>query len=74
MSEEKEESGHEAKRKNASKSPPPEQDFLSAGLEYLNKRDSPSYAEIDLLKASDEEIICFMEECAAALKEKRKET
>lgn len=47
--------------------------LVDAGVEYLNKKDSVGYAEINFLEASEEEISHLMMRCSMVLKEKEKE-
>jgi hypothetical protein len=61
----------EAKRLSISRSKLA-RDIIDAGVQYLSKRDSIGYAEIDFLQASDEEIIRLIRRCATVLKERKK--
>lgn len=62
----------EAKRLNIKRSQIIRQ-LIDEGLQYLNKKDSGGYAEINFLESSNEEIIYLMERCARVLEQRRRE-
>ncbi|MDG6998286.1 MAG: hypothetical protein JRN15_04135 [Nitrososphaerota archaeon] len=48
-------------------------ELIDSGVQYLNKKDSTGYAEINFLESTDEEITHLMERCARVLEQRRRE-